>query len=126
MKSSVKLSRSSLHSTTSSVSGAARSSAKAIGLGIKRIKQGAIAAVQPLKWTRHALSNVSSSVISDAEDDTTTNEQASIKTYELLDVIVVDSDGEGQDLDDELGLSCYSFHVVLSYLFQFTVAAKKT
>ncbi len=126
MKSSAKSSHSSLHSTTSSVSGAARSSAKAIGLGIKHIKQGAIAAVQPLKQTRHALSNVSSPVISDAEDDTTTNKQASIKTYELPDVIAIDSDGEGQNLDNELGSSRYSFHVVLSYSFQFTVAVKKT
>ncbi len=126
MKSFMKSSCSSLYSTTSSVSDVARSSAKAIGLGIKHIKQGTIAAVQPLKQTRHALSNVSSPVISNAEDDTTTDEQASIKTYELPDVIAVDLDGEGQDLDDELGSSCYSFHVVLSYSFQFTVAAKKT
>ena len=126
MKSSAKSSRSSLHSTTSSVSGAARSSAKAIGLGIKRIKQGAIAAVRPLKRTKHALSNVSSPVISGAEDDTTTDEQASIKTNELPDVIAVDSDGESKDLDDDLGSSRYSFHVVLSYSFQLTAAAKKT
>ena len=62
----------------SSVSSVARTSVKAIGHGIKHIKKGASAIIRPLKWAKHALSNISSPAISDTEDD-----PASIKTDEL-------------------------------------------
>ncbi|KAF8502338.1 hypothetical protein F5888DRAFT_1871875 [Russula emetica] len=103
LKSSAKSSHSSLHSHTSSISSAATSSAKAIGQGIKRIKKGTGAIVRPLKRAKHALSNVSSPVISDAEDPTT-DDQASIKTNGLLEVIAVGSDEELDDLEKELAV----------------------
>ena len=54
---------------SSSVSNAAKSSAKAIRHGLKHIKKGATAIIQPLKWAKHVLSNILSPAISELEDD---------------------------------------------------------
>jgi len=123
-KSSAKSSRSSLHSRTSSISSAATSSAKAIGQGIKRIKKGTGAIVRPLKRAKHALSNVSSPVISDVEDPTT-DDQASIKTNGLLEVIAVGSDEELDDLEKELGAFTYYFFLAV-LLISILAAVKET
>ena len=124
MKSFAKSSRSSLHSTTSSVFSAARSSAKAIRAGIKRIGSSANKLVQPLKQAKHALSNVSSPIISNTEDNPATDDRASIKTNELLDAIMAGSEDELDDLEKNLSLSLFFF--LLSYSYQLKVTAKKT
>ena len=113
MKSFAKSSRSSLHSTTSSVSSAARSSTKAIGAGIKRIKSGTNKLVRPLKRAKHALSNVSSPIISNTEDNPATDDRASIKTNELLDAIMAGSEDELDDLEKTFSSLLFSFLVIL-------------
>ena len=58
----------------------------------------------PIKWAKHALSVVSSPVVSDTED--TAGDQASIKTVESPAGIEVTSDSEEPvDLEEELGMS---------------------
>ena len=109
-KSSTKSSRSSLQSaiSTSSLSKAVRSGAKAIERGVKHIKKGASAIAHPLKRAKHTLLNVSSPVGSDADHSPT----ASVNTQELPEVIDIDSDGEELgDLEKELGV-----HTFLSLL----------
>lgn len=103
-KSSTKSSRSSLRSTVSasSISTTVRSGAKSVkhGIksGVKRIKKSADALIRPLKRAKHALSNVSTPAVSDAED------QASSQTDESPEVIEVCSEDEGMDkLKKELG-----------------------
>ena len=76
-------SRSSFHSETSlaSLSISTRANASAIGCGIKwHVKNLAKGGNGPVKWAKHALSVVSSLVVSDTED--TAGDQASIKTVE--------------------------------------------
>jgi hypothetical protein len=120
-KSSKKSSSSSIRSTTPSVSSTAISSAKAVGRGLKRIKNGASKIIRPLKRAKHALSTVSSPAISDAEDD-----PASINTNETPEVIEVGSDGEElDDLEKELGKSLFILFL-LSHSFHFAAAAKKS
>jgi hypothetical protein len=71
--------------------------------GIKHIKKGANAITCPLKWAKHALSNVSSPIISDAEDPI--GDEASVKANESPEVIDVKSDSEEMDdLEKELGM----------------------
>ena len=113
-KSSAKSSYSSLQSiSSSSISSAARSSTKAIGCGIKQgikhIKKGANAITRPLKRAKHALSNVLSLIISDAEDPI--RDEASVKANKLPEVIDLKSDSEElDDLEKELGtFTQYSF-----------------
>ena len=114
-QSSAKSSRSSLQSavSTSSLSKAVRSSAKAVGHGVKRIKKGASAVIRPFKRSKHALSNVSTPAVSDAEDGPAADEeQGSVKSYASSEVIEVDSDSEGlnnENLEKELG--AHSFHL---------------
>jgi len=102
MKSSTKSSCSSLRSavSTSSLSKAVRSGAKAIERGVKRIKKGASAIARPLKRAKHMLSNVSSPIASDEDGSPT----ASVNIQELPEVININSDGEElDDLKKELG-----------------------
>lgn len=122
-KSSVKLSHTSLQSTSSSVSNAAKSSAKAIGHGLKHIKKGTTAIIQPLKWAKLVPSNILSPAISELEDNWAT-EQSSLKTNDLPEVIDLESDEELEDLEKELGPSKFSSYLVAS--FQFTAMAKET
>ena len=94
----------------------ARANASAIGCGIKwgikNLRKGGNAITPPIKWARHALSVVSSPVITDTED--TAGDQASIKTVESPAVIKVESDDEEPiDLEKELGMSSsYAFLTV--------------
>lgn len=114
-KSSAKSSHSSLRSTlsTSSISSTVRSGAKAVKRGVKRIKKGASAVIRPFKRSKHALSNVSTPAVSDAEDGPAADEeQGSVKSYASSEVIEVDSDSEGlnnENLEKELG--AHSFHL---------------
>lgn len=120
-KSSARSSRSSLQSVVST-----SSLPKAIGRGIKRIKKGASAITRPLKRAKHVLSNVSSPAVSDAENDPAAGEdQESMKTDELVEVIDLDSDSELNDLEKELGTHpCHSFLAI--FLTSFSVAAQQT
>ena len=120
-------SRSSFHSETSSASLliSARANASAISCGIKqRIKNPAKGGNGPIKRAKHALSVVSSPVVSDTED--TAGDQASIKTVESPAGIEVMSDGEAPvDLEEELGMSSpYAFLTVS--LINFSASAQKT
>src|SRR5882724_2823355 len=113
MQSSAILSCSSPHSTTS-LSSVARSHARTIDhgikCGIKHVKNHANAIAPPLKWAKHALSVVSSPVISDTEDPA--RDQSSIQTIKLPEVIEVGSDGEDPvNLEKELGL-CSPYSVL--------------
>jgi len=84
------------------LSKAVRSSAKAIGRGVKRIKEGASTIARPLKRAKHALSKVSSPVTSDEDDSPAT----SVNSQGLPEIIEVDSDGEElDDLEKLLGTS---------------------
>ena len=108
-------SHSSFHSETSSasLSISARANASAIGHGIKRhVKNLTKGGNGPIKRAKHALSVVSSPVVSDTED--TAGDQASIKTVESPAGIEVTSDGEEPvDLEEELGMSSpYAFLTV--------------
>jgi hypothetical protein len=127
-KSSAKSLYSSLHSKTSFVSSASKSSAKAIRCGIKHIKKGANTIIRPLKRAKHALSNVStvsSLVVSGKEDDDPAiNNQASMKSNELPEVIAVKSDEELNDFEKELDVFAPYFFLAIS-LIQFTAAAKE-
>jgi hypothetical protein len=117
-KSSAKSSCSSLQSKTSSVSSAAKSRAKAIGRGTKRIKNDANTVVRPPKRAKHALSNVSSPVISeisDSEDDPT-DYQPSIKTNTSLEVTEIVSDEEHDDHEKELGTSPFYSSLAISLI----------
>lgn len=99
-KSLAKSSHSSLQSaaSASSLSKAVRSSAKVIGRGIKCIKKGASAIARPLKRAKHALSNVSSPVDSEAEHSLASDgDQDSLNTADLPEVFEVDSDGDEVD-----------------------------
>jgi hypothetical protein len=95
--------KSSAKSSCSSCRSSASTSSKH---SIKRVNQDAI--IRPLKRAKHTLSNVSSPVISDVEDDPIeANEQSSV--IESLDVIEVDSEGEELDrLEKELGMPALS------------------
>ena len=124
-KSSAKSSHSSLQSavSASSLSKAIRSSAKVIGRGVKRVKKGASAITRPIKWAKHALSNVSSPVDSDAESGPAgDDDQDSLNTTELpeVEIIEVDSDGdELETLEKELGMSpCFLFHYLTHFASQ--------
>ncbi len=114
----------SLRSTvpTSSISNSVRSRAKTIKCGIKRIKKSANALVRPFKRAKHALSNVSTPVVSDGEDDSVrTEDQATDE------VIEVSSDGEGQEkLKEDLGVPSFIHSFYLCNSFQFSAAAQKT
>jgi hypothetical protein len=82
-QSSAKSSCSSLQSavSTSSLSNAVRSSAKAIGHGIKCIKKGASSVTRPLKRVKQALSNVSSPAMSnEGSDPTPSGDEDSVDT----------------------------------------------
>jgi hypothetical protein len=106
--------------SASSISTTVRSGAKAVKHGIKRgikhIKKSADVLIQPLKHAKHALLNVSTPVVSDAED--AAEYQASHWTEELLEVIEVCSDDEGMDqLKKELGMHTHnSFLLSLSLI----------
>ena len=107
-------SRSSFHSESSaSLSISTRANASAIGHGIKqRVKNLAKGGNGPIKRAKHALSVVSSPVVSDTED--TAGDQVSIKTVKSPVGIEVTSDGEEPvDLEEELGMSSpYAFLTV--------------
>ena len=115
VKSSAKSSHSSLRSTTS-ISSTINSGAKAVKRGVKRIKKHAENIVRPLKRTKHALSNVSTPVLSDAEDDpTSTQDNASIMTNETPTVIEINSDDDSEDmvaLKEELGTPSFFILII--------------
>lgn len=101
-KSSAKSSRSSLRSTSSST--------RATGRRTKNAKRVASASTvdRPLKRSKHALSQVSSPVPSDDEGaDRATEDQASVKTNDLLDITRVESEEELDDLEKDLGASLF-------------------
>ena len=127
-QSSAKSSRSSLQSavSTSSLSKAVRSSAKAVGRGVKRIKKGASSIARPLKRAKHALSNVSSPVMSDeGSDPTAGGDEDSVD--DGPDVIDIDSGEETNELEKELGEhEFFSFLPVDILLIHPSAAAKKT
>jgi hypothetical protein len=118
MKSSAMLLHLSLHSMTSFVSSAAIFRAKAIGLSVKCFKKGVNTTIWPLKWAKHALSNFLLPVISSFKNDSAINNQASIKTNKLPDIIAVGSDEKLDDLKKELGPSL-SICSLLQYLTHF-------
>jgi hypothetical protein len=98
--------------------------------GIKRIKKSADTLTRPLKRPKHALSNVSSSVVSvddvtstAATEDHAGEDWASTKTGESLDIIDVDLDRDV--LKKELGMWASFFCVGLSFI-SFLAAAQKT
>lgn len=110
-KSSAKSSRSSIRST-SPISSTTKSGTKAVNRGVKRIKKQAENLVRPLKRAKHALSNVSTPVVSDLEDDpTATQDNASVVTDGSPEVIAVDSDDEDSmnALKEELGMPNFFF-----------------
>jgi len=84
--------------------------------GIKHIKKGADALIQPLKCAKHALSNVSTPVISDVKDDpTAADDQATVMSSKLPEVINLGSDDEDpmEALKEQLGMpTCCSFFAV--------------
>ncbi len=131
-QSSAKSSRSSLQSavSTSSTSKAVRSSAKAVGRGVKRIKKVASSIARPLKRAKRAGSNVSSLVVSneggDGGDPTASGDEVSVDAGP--EVIEINSGGEETDeLEEELGKhELLSFLPVDILLIQPSVAAKKT
>jgi hypothetical protein len=62
------------------------------------------------------LSNISSPVISKAEDNLATEDQASFKTNDSLEVIKLGSDEKLKDLEKELGLSKFSSYLITSLI----------
>jgi hypothetical protein len=111
MKSLAKSSHSSLQSTSSST--------RATHHGTKHVKRGASASTidRPLKRARHTLlSQVSSPVPSDEEGaDQATEDQASVKTDKLLDIIRIESDDELDELEKDLGTSLFVFSLAISF-----------
>jgi hypothetical protein len=120
-QSSAKSSHSSLQSavSTSSPSNAVRSSAKAIGRGIKHIKKGASSVAHPLKRVKQALSNVSSPAMSDEGSDATpSGDEDSVDTRP--DVIEIDSGGEETDkLKKDLGKPKLLYYFLFSQLISY-------
>ena len=112
MKTSVKSSRSSLQSSisTSSISSTVKSGAKAIKRGIKRLKNGAIVLIWPLKCAKHALSNISTPAISNAEDDPTTAEDHATAPS-IIDLSSDDEDLEA--LTEQLSTPTYCFFLIV-------------
>ena len=132
VQSQAKSSRSSLQSSisTSSLASAVRTGAKAIKGKTKNLKKRVGAAIAwPFKRAKHALSNVSTPVNSDAEDEeASASDWGSIKTNESTpDVIEVNSDGEEvNELARELGTFIILSSRHLSYDFLSLAAAQRT
>ena len=83
------------------------------------IEKGTNTIVRPRKRAKRALSNISTPVISDAEDDPATDDQASIKTGESIEVIEVRSNKELDDLEKILGPAAFYISFLSFYLTQF-------
>ena len=127
-KSSAKLLHTSLWLTLSmsSISSTVWSGAKVVKHSVKHVKKGASAIIRPFKHSKHALSNISTSAVSDAEDGPAVNkEQGSVKSYALSEVIKVESDSEElnnpKSLEKQLGL--HSFHLFLTISLIFIISS---
>jgi len=81
-----------------------------IKCGIKCLKNGANVLIQPLKRAKHALLNISTPAISDAEDDPATAEDHAT----ALSVIDLSSDDEHLEaLMKQLGMPTYCFFLIV-------------
>ena len=115
-KTSAKSSHSLLQSSisTSSISSTVKSGAKAIKHGIKRgikcLKNSANVLVWPLKHAKHALSNVSTPAISNAEDDPATAEDHATAPS-IIDLSSYDEHLEA--LMEQLSMPTYCFFLIV-------------
>jgi len=132
IQSQAKSSRSSLQSSisTPSLTSVVRTGAKAIKGKTKGLNKhvGAVIA-RPLKRPKHALSNVSTPVVSDAEDqEASASDRGSIDTDKSTpEVVEVDSDGEEvDDLKRELGTFIILSPHHFSYNCHSLAAAQRT
>ena len=81
--------------------------------------------IQPFKHSKHALSNILTPNVSNAEDGPTVNEeQGSVKSYALSEVMKVESDSKElnnlKNLEKQLGL--HSFHLFLTIPLIFIIS----
>jgi hypothetical protein len=107
-------SRSSLLSASPSVS-SAKPRVKAIRHGIKRIKETPGTVTRPAKRAKHALSNVSTPVVSDDENPASEASEDEAPSTKVIDVL---SDGEElDDLQKELGMFIFPpCHNTISFI----------